>query len=63
MKWEYRQLQVPVSGWLNLSLPQSYLAELNRLAQQGWRVDQVITLQVGMGTTNSVIFLLKREIQ
>ena len=48
---------------LNFSLPDQYIPELNKLAQQGWEVDQVIGLHVGISGTNTVIFLLKREVQ
>lgn len=62
MSYEYTQLQVPTKGWFNASLPQEYLAELNRLAKQGWQVDQVFGLQRNMGETTAVVFLLKRPL-
>ena len=60
-KREYAQFQVEVKGWIGGKLPEDYVDELNLLAQQGWQVDHVIPLQIGAGTTSSVIFLLKRE--
>ena len=62
MRYEYTQFQVPTKGWLDAKLPEQYLTELNRLARQGWQVDQAISLHRGMGETTSVLFLLKREI-
>ncbi|MBN1667856.1 MAG: DUF4177 domain-containing protein [Anaerolineales bacterium] len=60
MTYEYTHFQVPTKGWFDARLPEQYLAELNRLAKQGWQVDQVVGLQRGMGETTAVVFLMKR---
>lgn len=61
MNKEYRLLEVPVRGWTNASLPKDCTNQLNQLAREGWRVEQVTSLAVGMGTTTTVVFLLSRE--
>jgi len=61
MTWEYRQLVVSTKGWIDINLPDKYLEQLNRLAQQGWTVDQMVPINTGISGTLSVVFLLKRE--
>jgi hypothetical protein len=63
MKYEYKQLHVPVKGWTSASLSDDYIFKLNELAGQGWQVDQSVPLALGMGGTTTVVFLLKREIE
>ena len=62
MKWEYRQLHVGVRGMLSPKLPDSLIPELNELGKEGWEVDQVIELQVGIAGTSAVVFILRREL-
>jgi Domain of unknown function (DUF4177) len=61
MNVEYRLFEVPVSGWTRASLPKDCAEQLNQLARDGWRVEQVTSLAVGMGSTTTVVFLLARE--
>ena len=63
MKWEYQQLQVEARGLLSTRLPDDFISELNELGKDGWEVDQVVGLQIGMGTTAAVVFILKRELE
>ncbi len=63
MNYEYRQIQVDVRGWFKASLSDRYIADLNRLAKDGWEVDHILGLQVNMGTTTTVVFILKRELE
>jgi hypothetical protein len=48
---------------LSPKLPDSVIPELNGLAKEGWEVDKVIELQVGVAGTATVVFLLRRELQ
>ena len=61
MTWEYRQLVVSTKGWIYINLPDKYLEQLNRLAHQGWTVDQMVPIHTGISGTLAVVFLLKRE--
>lgn len=61
MVWEYRQFAVNTKGWVDLTLPEEYLEKLNRLALDGWEVDQMLPIHSGISGTTTVIFLLKRE--
>lgn len=61
MTQEYRLLEVPVKGWTSASLPKNCTEQLNKLAREGWRVEHITSLQVGMGATTTVVFLLVRE--
>jgi hypothetical protein len=61
MNTEYRLLEVPVKGWTSASLPKDCAEQLNQLARDGWKVEQVTSLAVGMGATTTVVFLLSRE--
>jgi hypothetical protein len=61
MNAEYRLLEVPVRGWTSASLLKDCAEQLNQLAREGWKVQQVTSLQVGMGATTTVVFLLVRE--
>lgn len=61
MNREYRLLEVPVKGWVGASLPKNCTERLNKLAREGWKVDGMTGLQVGMGATTTVVFLLVRE--
>jgi|GEM_PF-4390440 len=63
MKWEYQQLQAPIRGWLGGKLPEDLIPKLNELARQGWAIDQVICLEAGLSGTDSVVFILKRELR
>ncbi|MBN1483546.1 MAG: DUF4177 domain-containing protein [Chloroflexia bacterium] len=60
-RWEYAHMIVEIKGFMGGKLGDDYITELNELAREGWAVDQVIPLQIGAGTTSSVVFLLKRE--
>ena len=62
MIYEYRQWVVGTKGWIDLKLPESYLEQLNKLARQGWQVDQMMPIHTGISGTTAVVFLLKREI-
>jgi len=61
MIWEYRQWVVNTKGWIELKLPDEYIDQLNRLAKQGWEVDQMIPIHTGISGTSAVVFLLKRQ--
>ena len=61
MTWEYRQFVVNTKGWIELKLPDAYLDQLNRLAHQGWEVDQMMPIHTGISGTSAVVFLLKRQ--
>ena len=61
MVWEYRHFAVNTKGWVDLTLPEEYLEKLNRLALDGWEVDQMLPIHSGISGTTTVIFLLKRE--
>ena len=63
MKWEYRQWVVNTKGWIELKLPDKYIDQLNKLACQGWEVDQMMPVHTGITGTTAVVFLLKREIE
>jgi len=60
MTWEYNQMNVGTKGWMDIKLPDAYLTQLNRLAEQGWEVDQMIPIHTGISGTSNVVFLLKR---
>lgn len=62
MIWEYRQWVVNTKGWIDLKLPAEYIHQLNRLAQQGWKVDQMMPIHTGISGTSAVVFLLKRQL-
>jgi hypothetical protein len=61
MVWEYRQFTVSTKGWVDIKLPEKYIARLNKLAKNGWEVDQLVPIHTGISGTSSVVFLLKRE--
>jgi hypothetical protein len=61
MNWEYRQLTIGTKGWIGITLPDAYIAQLNRLAEQGWEVDQMIPIHTGISGTTNVVILLKRQ--
>ena len=61
MIWEYRQWVVNTKGWTELKLSDEYIEPLNRLAHQGWEVDQMMPIHTGICGTSAVVFLLKRE--
>jgi hypothetical protein len=61
MSREYGLLEVPVKGWTSASLPKDCAERLNKLAHQGWKVDEMIGLQTGIAGTTTVVFLLVRE--
>ena len=61
MNREYRLWEVPVKGWASASLPKDCTEQLNKLARAGWKVEHITSLQVGMGATTTVVFLLVRE--
>jgi hypothetical protein len=63
MKWEYRQWVVHTKGWLELKLSDQYIDQLNKMARQGWQVDQMMPVHTGITGTTTVVFLLKREIE
>ena len=63
MTYEYRQWTVNTKGWIDLKLPDHYLEQLNKMALQGWEVDQMIPVHSGISGTTAVVFLLKREIE
>jgi len=60
MTWEYNQMIAGTKGWMDIKLPDAYLAQLNRLAEQGWEVDQMIPIHTGISGTSNVVLLLKR---
>jgi len=62
MKCEYRQWVLNTKGWMELKLPDQYIDQLNKMARQGWVVDQMIPIHSGITGTTAVVFLLKREI-
>lgn len=61
MIWEYRQWVVNTKDWIDLKLPDEYIDQLNRLAEQGWAVDQMMPFYAGISGTSAVVFLLKRQ--
>jgi hypothetical protein len=61
MTWEYCQWVVHTKGWIDLKLPDEYIEQLNRLAHQGWEVDQMVPIHTGISGTSAVVFLLKRQ--
>ena len=61
MKWEYRQWVVSTQGWIDLKLPDQYIDQLNKWADQGWEVDQMMPLHTGMAGSTAVVFLLRRQ--
>ena len=63
MTYEYRQWTVNTKGWIDLKLPDQYIAQLNELARQGWEVDQMMPVHSGVSGTTAVVFLLKRRIE
>ena len=63
MKWEYQQLVVSTKGWINLTLSNQYIDQLNELARQGWEVDQMMPIHTGIYGTTAVVFLLRRQIE
>ena len=63
MKWEYQQRDVPTHGILSVTIPEEWLDELNRLGSEGWELIRAVPLAVGAGTTERVIFVLKRQVQ
>ena len=62
MIYEYKQWVVNTKGWIDLKLSDNYLEQLNKLAQKGWQVDQMMPIHTGISGTTAVVFLLKREI-
>ena len=63
MTYEYRQMVVHTKGWIEISLPDDYLAQLNQLARAGWEVDQMVPVHTGISGTSAVILLLKRAVE
>ena len=61
MVWEYCQIVVKTKGWLELKLPDEYIDQLNHLAQQGWKVDEMMPIHTGISGTSAVVILLKRQ--
>jgi hypothetical protein len=61
MSREYRLLEVPVKGWTSAHLPKDCADWLNKLANQGWKVEEMTALQTGISGTTTVVFLLVRE--
>jgi hypothetical protein len=61
MEWEYRHLQVGIKDLINASLEDKIVQELNRLAEQGWQVDQVIRVHTETDKATTVLYLLKRK--
>jgi hypothetical protein len=62
MLWEYRQLIVNTQGWIEQKMPDDYIDHLNRLALQGWEVNQMIPIHTGISGTSTVVILLKRAL-
>jgi hypothetical protein len=63
MLWEYRQLVVNTKGWIEQKMPDDYIDHLNRLAHQGWEVNQMIPIHTGISGTSAVVILLKRAME
>ena len=63
MTYEYHQWTVNTKGWIDLKLPDQYIAQLNELARQGWEVDQMIPIHAGISGTTAVVFLLRHQIE
>jgi hypothetical protein len=60
MTWEYSQLVVQTEGWIEIKLPAKYITKLNKLAREGWEVDQMVPIHTGISGTTAVIVLLKK---
>jgi hypothetical protein len=62
MAWEYRQIQIPTKGWIEIKVNDNYIRQLNILARDGWEVDQMMPIHTGISGTSSIVVLLKRHL-
>jgi hypothetical protein len=60
-KWEYKTVQIDVSGWLGPKLqPDAVDAELNLYGDAGWELVSAFDVNRGHGHTSAVVALFKR---
>jgi len=65
MKWEYRTVVFPASGWLlgGKLDGQAFNDKLNALGEDGWELVSVFDTSMAEGQTRDVIAVLKRQAQ
>ncbi|KPL08270.1 hypothetical protein AMJ86_01285 [bacterium SM23_57] len=62
MSWEYRQMRIQTRGWIEIKVQDNYIHQLNKLAREGWEVDQMVPIHTGISGTSSIVILLKRPL-
>ena len=60
-QWEYKSVQMDVSGFFSTKLESDQLdAELNALGAEGWELVSAFDLNSGHGRSSGVVALFKR---
>ncbi len=63
-KFEYKTFQAKEEGFWGSTLNTEKIElYLNRLGSEGWELVSVLETNHGHGSTNQIVFLLKREMQ
>lgn len=61
--WEYKVVSKKVEGWVNRSLPEDVVQELNDLGAEGWELVSATPVVAGSSyQTSTVVLFLKRRV-
>ncbi len=61
--WEYKVISKKIEGWINRSMPEDVVQELNELGAEGWELVNAAPVTAGSSyQTSAVVLFLKRKV-